>query len=240
MHKLYVGSLGTLAVIAEATFKLAPLPAVQRTFTASFDSARAACGAVLAARDAGLAVHAAEVLSPAAAAAVGGVSRWMLLMRVAGGPAAVERSLRDLPSLVPGATFAESDQPGVWDAWAREFQPRGLALHASVLPRAVAPAIEALDRSLAGSAQRLSATVAAGVIRIVLDAAGDEAAIVDRARDIVSRHNGSVVIDAAPPALKARVDVFGASRSDLAIMRRLKEQFDPQGTLAPGRFAGRL
>jgi hypothetical protein len=109
-----------------------------------------------------------------------------------------------------------------------------------MLPSAVAPAIEALDRTLAGSAQRLSATVAAGVIRIVLDAAGDEAAIADRAKEIVSLHSGSVVIDAASPPLKGRVDVFGASRSDLVIMRRLKEQFDPQGTLAPGRFAGRL
>jgi glycolate oxidase FAD binding subunit len=240
MHKLYVGSLGTLAVIAEATFKLAPLPKVERTLTALFDSARAACGAALAARDAGLAVHSAEVLSPAASAAVCGEARWVLLMRVAGGPAAVERSLRDLPVMAPRATIAERDDAGLWSAWAREFQPRGLALRAAVLPSAVAPAIEALDQALAGSAQRLSATVAAGVIRILLDAAGDEASIVDRARDIVSLHDGSVVVDAASPGLKARVDVFGAPRSDLAIMRRLTEQFDPQGTLAPGRFAGRL
>jgi glycolate oxidase FAD binding subunit len=240
MHKLYVGSLGTLAVLAEATFKLAPLPKVERTLTASFDSARAACGAVLATRDARLAVQAAEILSPAASAAVCGESRWVLLMRVAGGPAAVERSLRDLPFLTRGATISERDDASVWQTWAREFKPRALALRAAMLPSAVAPAIEALDRALAGSAQRLSATVAAGVIRIVLDAAGDEAAIADRAKEIVSLHSGSVVIDAASPPLKGRVDVFGASRSDLVIMRRLKEQFDPQGTLAPGRFAGRL
>lgn len=241
MHKLYVGSLGTLAVIAEATFKLAPMPKVERTLTASFDSARAACGAVLAARDAGLAVHAAEVLSPAAATAVCGESRWMLLMRLAGGPAAVERSLRDLPSLTRGATLVEREDAGVWGAWSREFHPRLLALRAAVLPSAVAPAVEALDRALTGSAQRLSATVSAGVIRIILDAgAGDEAAFVERAKDIVSLHNGSVVVEDASPALKARIDVFGGSRADLAIMRRLKEQFDPQGTLAPGRFAGRL
>ncbi len=239
-HKLYVGSLGTLAVIAEATFKLAPLPKVDRTLTLSFDSARAACGAVLAARDAGLAVHAAEVLSPAAASAVCGESRWVLLLRVAGGPAAVERSLRDLPSLTRGSTISQRNDSALWDAWAHEFNPRGLAARAAVLPSSVAPAIEALDRALAGSAQRLSATVAAGLIRIVLDAAGDEAAVVDRAKDIVSMHNGTVVVDAASPALKARIDVFGASRSDLAIMRRLKEQFDPQRILAPGRFAGRL
>jgi FAD/FMN-containing dehydrogenase len=34
--------------------------------------------------------------------------------------------------------------------------------------------------------------------------------------------------------------VFGLARPDVAIMRRLKEQLDPRGTLAPGRFIGRL
>jgi len=40
--------------------------------------------------------------------------------------------------------------------------------------------------------------------------------------------------------VKTAVDVFGPQRPDFELMRRIKEQFDPQGVLSPGRFVGRL
>jgi glycolate oxidase FAD binding subunit len=64
--------------------------------------------------------------------------------------------------------------------------------------------------------------------------------VIGQAREIAVRHDGYTIIDAAPPGAKASLDVFGPPRSDFAIMRRLKEQFDPHRTLSPGRFAGRL
>ena len=60
------------------------------------------------------------------------------------------------------------------------------------------------------------------------------------AQAIAARHDGSMVVDAASPALKREIDVFGPTRDDFAIMRRLKDELDPERTLAPGRFAGRL
>jgi hypothetical protein len=33
-------------------------------------------------------------------------------------------------------------------------------------------------------------------------------------------------------------DVFGPPRPDIAIMRRLKDEYDSQRVLAPGRFVG--
>jgi glycolate oxidase FAD binding subunit len=47
-------------------------------------------------------------------------------------------------------------------------------------------------------------------------------------------------VEAAPTALKERFDVWGEPGPDFSLMRRLKEQFDPQGILNPGRFLGRL
>jgi glycolate oxidase FAD binding subunit len=49
-----------------------------------------------------------------------------------------------------------------------------------------------------------------------------------------------MVVEAAPAALKERLDVWGEPGLDFSVMRRLKEQFDPQGILSPGRFLGRL
>ena len=47
-----------------------------------------------------------------------------------------------------------------------------------------------------------------------------------------------MVLAAAPPALRAGVDVWGGEPAALEVMRRLKAQLDPEGRLAPGRFVG--
>ena len=45
-------------------------------------------------------------------------------------------------------------------------------------------------------------------------------------------------IEHAPAALKAGLDVWGDVGPALAIMRRLKSEMDPRGTLNPGRYVG--
>jgi glycolate oxidase FAD binding subunit len=47
-----------------------------------------------------------------------------------------------------------------------------------------------------------------------------------------------VVVREAPPTFKERVEVWGPLGSRLELTRRVKEKFDPRGTLNPGRFAG--
>ena len=49
--------------------------------------------------------------------------------------------------------------------------------------------------------------------------------------------SGSVVVLAAPAPVRAVVDGWGPV-AGLALMRRVKDQFDPDARLAPGRFVG--
>lgn len=243
MHKLHIGALGTLGVITQATFKLAPLPHTSATVTAAFDDAAGACALVMRAREGSLALHAAEVLSPGTARSIFGGTRWCALLRVAGSGAAVERSMRDLRGIVAsgGGALPAHEDNDILQGWSDAFAPATLAMRCSVLPSQVADTLYELDRRLADAAPMLSATVSAGLIRVNI--AGDvitAPVLVDAARGAVERAGGSVVIDAAPIEHKREVDVFGSLRSDFAIMRRVKEQFDPNRTLSPGRFAGRL
>jgi len=49
------------------------------------------------------------------------------------------------------------------------------------------------------------------------------------------------VVERAPAAVKAHVDVWGPVELDaLAIMGRLKRELDPEGVLNPGRFVAGL
>ena len=244
MTKLYCGSLGTLGVITQATLRTAPLPPSTATAAVTCDSAAAATDIVLAAWDSGLAFEAAEVLSPTAGNAVVGDARWAALLRAAGGHAAVDRSLRDLGALasVYSGRMTIHDEESAWDAWGRAFAPRDVTFVGSVRPSAVASTIATMDRRLAGAGFALSATVSAGVIRGVMRPPAGSATIaaIAAAHAVVERHGGTMVIESAPPAAKAALDVFGEPRGDIAIMRRIKEEFDPRRTLSPGRFIGRL
>jgi glycolate oxidase FAD binding subunit len=49
---------------------------------------------------------------------------------------------------------------------------------------------------------------------------------------------GFLTVLAAPIALKQQFDVWGNVGNSLPLMKTLKQQFDPQNLLSPGRFVG--
>jgi len=53
-----------------------------------------------------------------------------------------------------------------------------------------------------------------------------------------SEIGGRSMIEWCPTKLKQQVNVWGPARNDLVLMQRLKQAFDPQGILSPGRFMG--
>jgi glycolate oxidase FAD binding subunit len=52
------------------------------------------------------------------------------------------------------------------------------------------------------------------------------------------KNEGNLVVESSPLSIKKKVDVWGQSRSDHLVVRRLKEQIDPAGVLNIGRFVG--
>lgn len=242
MHKLHAGAHGTLGVIVEATFKLAPLPAVRRTLAFACTSSDAACAIALAAWDAGLPLRRLEVLSPDAAVSVASTGAWTLLTETGGGGAAVDRSEHDLRWIAArhGASAIAGAGDEAWQRWGEAFRPGALSLRATVLPSQVAGAIGTVGASAIWP-PLLSATVTAGVVRARIDGIDDDATVslIERVRSALPS-GAALAVESAPPGVKRRIDVFGATGGDFAIMRQLKEQFDPRGILSPGRFLGRL
>ena len=106
LEKLYVGSLGTLGVIAEATLKLAPLPAEERTLVVWFPTARPACQAAVGLARSGIAPRSVEVVNwpawedvleayPAARGSTSEEWGYRLVVRLGGRPRTVERQERE-------------------------------------------------------------------------------------------------------------------------------------------------
>ena len=86
----------------------------------------------------------------------------------------------------------------------------------------------------------LSGSVGTGVVHGAIPAGTpvEEVAVaVERLRRVCALHGGSVVVlDAAAP-VKEAMDTWGPVPA-LDLMRRVKDQFDPDHRLSPGRFVG--
>jgi len=63
---------------------------------------------------------------------------------------------------------------------------------------------------------------------------------VDRIQAACARFEGHATIPWCPTEWKSHLQTWGAERSDLPQMRKLKTVFDPHGILSPGRFVGGL
>jgi len=83
----------------------------------------------------------------------------------------------------------------------------------------------------------LAASPAIGVARVAFEADGAGAAVLEL-RDEYGAGGGSVVIERAPLGLKIAAGVWGTEHPGARVMRALKAEFDPDGVLSPGRFAG--
>jgi glycolate oxidase FAD binding subunit len=107
--------------------------------------------------------------------------------------------------------------------------------------------LEALDEAAqaAGLATTLRGSPAVGTALVGVDAADGarrpsaEAVreLVDRLRGRSGAFGGSVVVLEAPAEVRQQLDVWGPV-SALELMHSVKQRFDPERRLAPGRFVG--
>lgn len=267
LNKLYIGSLGTLGVIAAATFKLAPGPETWSSLTAAYptlDSGLAAGRALMAQLYApqGMAV----VNRPAAGRlglAVTGPAAAYGLAFFAGRPRAVgrrrEESARGLKEAGAGSVDARDDAASqtllrrLTDlGWTEDTRP-SLLLKINLPPAAVGEFVAAIAVSDSDSPWGIVADVGFGVVQLLRwgktgiedDDAGlaDTLAAIAAIRERARAWGGTAVVEHGPLAVKERMDVWdggAAGAAELAIMRRIKANFDPAGRLNPGRFMGRL
>ena len=265
LNKLYTGSLGTLGVIVEASFKLAPVPETWAGVTAFFPSMATAISATRSLVSQVYAPQGLQVATPDVAGRLGidlpVDAGAVALGFVAGRPRAVARRLEESARLLgeSGASLVETgDEPtassllgGLTDLPWSDADPPELSLKVTLPPNNVDKLLGALGSDGNGAGDwGVIADPGFGVVQLLRWAsapaggmdASDIMAEVDGVRRAAARLGGSTVVEACPPDVKAGLDVWegAAGEGELEIMRRIKGNFDPAGILNTGRFVGRL
>jgi glycolate oxidase FAD binding subunit len=224
LGKLMIGSFGTLAVVTEALFRLHPEPRVQQWVSVEVDDPAAAHEAVHSVVHAQVVPAAVEVDQPVD----GPVTVTVLL---GGKPEGVEGRVRTTRGLLGDHAEVAGHAPAGWSSYPWQPGETGLKLTCVLSGlREVLQTAREVGASVRGSG-------GTGVLYAAVADAGRAAEAVERLRAVCARHQGAAVVVDGPREVKQAVDVWGPVPA-LDLMRRVKDQFDPDHRLAPGRFVG--
>jgi len=233
LSKLMTGSLGTLGVITQATFRVHPLPHASRTLSVSVRSLGEMQELILAIQDSALAHAALQVRLASDAAPVVDV----LLEGTEAGLAAQEAEIRELAkpaSVSAGSSAIWAAREELWSAG-----DGGAIAKLSVLPSELEATIEHVaDLASRHGASWEAVMQATGLGWLRLGAPAEALrAMLQELRASVEEHGGSLVVLRQPSGVE-QIDAWGSGGDALPLMRAVKQQLDPRGTLSPGRFVG--
>jgi glycolate oxidase FAD binding subunit len=216
LGKLFTGSFGTLGVIAQCTFRLHPEPVAMRVVTAQPE-------------DVGDAVRR---LGPTGAVPSAvewdGTSLVVVIESIEAGADAQAKAITE----AVGGEISDALPDGFGD---RPWSRGGIGLKVTHRLGALRETLTAVGDELPDA--RVRAHVGSGVIWLGSD--NGDLSTLDQLRTRVAGYDGSVVLVEAPDDAKHDVDVWGPVRG-MEIMRRIKERFDPDNQMSPGRFVGGL
>lgn len=248
--KLLTGSLGTLAVISQVTLKVrpvAPATAIVACDAGDWLRVESLLAGLVTSRTTPVAV---ELLAgpawneqPGLRVKPGGAAR--LVVGLEGTTAEVEWQIEQLTrewreqqtrdiDVVRDAAAAT-----IWHALI-EFAgdtSAPLVMKASVPPSAVAPLMQAfleVDSGCSLQAHAASGAIVAHFAKFSPSDAGST--IVQKLQPAATAAGGSVVVWSCAAGELTRHATWGAPPEAAAVMRSVKEQFDPKGLLNPGRF----
>jgi glycolate oxidase subunit GlcD len=248
--KLFTGSYGTLGLITEVTFKLRPLPAETRTITA-FGSRESLCAAGLRLFNQYFPV-AIELVSPRLGEDLelgAKHDECALMIRFAGSSrTVVAQTAQALKTLRESGGFRCATYDEDADFWSRLSRApmrtsNDLGWLASIRPTDMGQFVNevtALERDDASQLQlQWHAGLGDGRLRAMARAPAyhhEAVRALEQLRRKAENLGGSLVIEQAPLEIKNEFDSWGSFGSATELMKRVKQQLDPEDLFSPGLF----
>ncbi len=266
LHRLHTGAFGTLGVIVSVALKLVPIPENTQTVAMWFDRLGSAANAALDIDQSNVTIEAAQLFS--GSRAVGAIRElaanrhmdlditpgdpgYLMLIQVAGSKTALRRQVDELTGLagtVPATGYemlSGAHEADIWSYTGETGDAAAVSLRIAAKSTTSLDLIGRLERLLGRSSVSQASSifdVGYGSLQFNVEEIDDHSAVkfVEGAKQTIRDANGSVTIERCPATVKKSIDIFGIDASSAKIMERMKEQFDPNRTLNPGRFAFRI
>jgi FAD/FMN-containing dehydrogenase len=268
ISKLMVGSMGSLGILCEMTFKLLPLPEKMETLLLSFDSFSDASDLANRIFETTLLPAAVEVMNSTSFAnlRMGDIpefdpDKYVVAVAFEAFQDAVERMVTDIKDIAmifgakTNASIKDRAHLRFWLA-VSDLDPTLTGKFPGLIKAKLNYRIsewkdifEFAHKTLAqnGIEHAILSHAGSGIclINLLMDPGSD--GLVDKAVEAMAKllersreAGGNMIIQRAPTRVKNRLKVWGDSGSDFIVMKRIKGQLDPSGIMCPGRFVGGL
>ena len=257
LNKLYIGAFGTLGIITEVTLKLSPIPAREAILATAFENTQDAVGT-------GLSIVGSQLLpmfvnlfinADIGIGAAADRRKPVLVVGFGGDPETVAWQLTQGQGIMEqngalGVTITEGESRAHLKETIREFPAKDTDTEAVIaklnLRRTdiAAFAAQIVEARWACDVQMM-ALLGSGVLYLAIPVTSDTdfqglADTLTQLRQSAMAAQGNLIIETAPPELKRRIDVWGDIGDTLGLMKQVKDRFDAEGLLNPGRFVSNI
>lgn len=238
LMKLFTGAYGTLGVITQVTVRVYPLPEASGTVVLNGE-ATALAKAAQTLLSSALTPTAVDLLSASLAEKLGVGKAIALMVRFQSVPESVKEQSARLLAIgdklgLQGSAIGESDEVDLWQRLKQSIWTSGkesaIICKIGVMPSEAVGFLGELPRE----SGMIHGGIGLGVLRFE---AGTGEALLQVRRWCESK-GGFLSILAAPLAIKQELDVWGYNGNARELMRRIKQQFDPENVLSKNRFVG--
>jgi FAD/FMN-containing dehydrogenase len=265
MCKLLIGSYGTLGIICEITFKLLPLPEKEATLLLSFARLEEADGFVRELRGSQLIPSSIETLNATAvqkmrySVSMPPNGNYLVAIGVEGVTESIDRQISQLSEMgkkygvLEAVTLDSEKHRAFWIA-IRDLQ-KGLTEGNPNLISLKTTFLISKSGEMLGSHEKIARDFGIegafichsgnGILYSYLLPGKNFRSKIESLVELIGKltseavkNGGNLVVESSPLSIKKNVDVWGQSRDDYLVVRRLKEQIDPVGILNIGRFVG--
>jgi glycolate oxidase FAD binding subunit len=265
MCKLLIGSYGTLGIICEMTFKLLPLPEKEATLALSFAKLEEADGFARQVRSSQLIPSSIEILNAIAvknmkySISMPPNGNYLVAIGLDGVAESIDRQISEMSEMskkhgvLEAVTLDSEKHQAFWIAL-RDFS-KGLTEKCPNLISLKSNFLISKSGEMLGSYEKITSEFGMdcafichsgnGILYSYILAEKNLRSKIESFVELIGKltseavkNEGNLVVESSPLLIKKKVDVWGQSRSDYLVVRRLKEQIDPAGILNIGRFVG--
>lgn len=238
LMKLFTGSYGSLAIATELTFRLYPLQELSQTILVTGTNANIAqaCQKLM---DSVLTPTGADLLSPALMQQLDLGDTFGLLVRFEAIQESITAQTRELEAIAAALSLQTQSQPAtLWRKISATIHQAPVYCKVGVLPTH-ATKLLTLCETLTDGAGSGMIHIRSGLGLLYFPHAKFLRQF-QQLRQFCQPKQGFLTVLDAPYSLKTQFEPWGYHGSALPLMQKIKQQFDPNNLLSPGRFVGKI